>query len=405
MLTPYREILSLRGAVRFSAAGFVARMPISMIGIGVVLLVSSTTGSYGVAGGVAAALSLAASLVSPQIARVIDRFGQSRVLPPILAVHVIALAGLMAAAALDAPYWVLYVTAVLAGSAAVSIGSLVRARWTHLLSGTSRLHTAFSLESVIDELIFVLGPVLVTVLATQVHRLAGLTAVVAFALGGGLAFAVQKSTEPPIRPRGDGAPHESAIRSRALQLIVPIMAGFGAIFGAVEVATVGFADAAGSRAGAGPVLAAYALGSLISGILYGVIRWRASLATRFVIASGVMAVSTIPMPFAPNLLVLAATVFVAGFAISPALIAGFGLVEARVPAAALTEGLTWATTGIGLGLTVGSALAGQIIDSYGANEAFLVSVAGGVFAALVAFAASRTLGRSSELAPTVAPNG
>jgi MFS family permease len=392
VLGPYREILSLPGAFAFSGAGFVARLPISMIGIGIVLLVSSTTGSYGVAGGVAAALSFAASLAAPQIARLVDRFGQARILVPAAAVHVAALLALMAAAVAGAPTWVLYVTAVVAGSAALSVGALVRARWTHLLSGTSRLHTAYSLESVIDELIFVVGPVLVTLLATQVHRLAGLIAVALFTVGGSLALAVQRQTEPPSRRHAtDGAPHTSAIRTRALQLVIPIMAGFGAIFGAVEVSVVGFADAEGSRAGAGPVLAAYALGSLISGLLYGLVHWRASLARRFVIASGLMAASVLPMPFAPNLPVLALTVFLAGFAISPALIAGLGLVEARVPAAALTEGLTWSITGIGLGLTAGSALSGQVIDQYGASEAFFVAVGGGFFAAFVAFAAARTL--------------
>src|SRR5690606_9594215 len=110
----------------------------------------------------------------------------------------------------------------------------------------------YALESVIDELIFVIGPVLVTFLATQVHRLAGLTAVAVFAVSGGLALAAQRHTEPPVRQRVDGERHVSALRSPALPLLLLVMAGLGGIFGSVEVAVVGFADEAGARGVAGP---------------------------------------------------------------------------------------------------------------------------------------------------------
>jgi predicted MFS family arabinose efflux permease len=139
------------------------------------------------------------------------------------------------------------------------------------------------------------------------------------------------------------------------------------------------------------VLASWALGSLISGILYGAVHWRASLGRRLLVACPVFALSIVPLPFVPNLPLLAGVVFVAGFTISPTLIAAFGLVEDRVPASQLTEGLTWSTTGIGLGITVASALAGQVIDGYGASNAFLVSLASGLCAAIVALFAARTL--------------
>ena len=396
VLGPYRQILTVPGAFAFAGAGFVARMPASMTGIGIVLLVSSTTGSYGVAGGVAAALSFAYAVVAPQLARLVDRLGQARVLAPAVIVHALALAALMAAAVADTPHWTLYATAVLAGASVVSIGSLVRARWTHLLTGTSRLHTAYALESVIDELIFVVGPVLVTLLATEVHRLAGLSAVATFAVVGGLALAAQRHTEPPLRHRPDGERHVSAVRSPTLLVLLPVMAGFGGIFGAVEVAVVAFADEAGARGVSGPILAAYALGSLISGVWYGAVAWRSSLTRRFVVACGAMAVSVLPLPLAPNLAVLAVAVFIAGFAISPTLIGGFALVQAGVPSGALTEGLAWISTGLGIGVTLGSALAGQVIDEYGASQAFLVAVATGLGAAVIAFASARTLARSTN---------
>ena len=406
VLAPYRDLFTLPGTLAFSAAGFVARMPISMVGIGIVLLMSSTTGSYGIAGAVAAVFSLAASLVGPQVARLVDRFGQAAVLVPVLVIQVLAMIGLMIAAVTAAPHWTLYAAGIVAGAATPSIGSLVRARWANALAGTGRgLHTAYSLESSIDELIFVIGPVLVTVLATGVHRLAGLTVVLIFAFGGGLALAVQRATQPPARrSRAGGESHGSAVRVPALRVIILVMVGLGGVFGSVEVIVVAFAEEHGRKGAAGFILAAWALGSLISGILYGVVHWRASLARRLLVACPVFAVSIVPLPFVPSLPVLAAVIFVAGFTISPTLIAAFGLVEARVPAAQLTEGLTWSTTGIGLGITATSALAGQLIDEHGASPAFLVPLVSGLCAAAIALSASRMLARSptrAEVAPAV----
>jgi MFS family permease len=396
VLAPYRDLFTVPGTLKFAVAGFVARLPISMVGIGIVLLISSTTGSYGIAGAVAALYSLAASLVGPQVARLVDKYGQATVLVPVLVVQVIAMIALMAAAVNEGPRWTLFVAGVIAGAATPSIGSLVRARWASALAGTGRsLQTAYALESSIDELIFVIGPVLVTVLATSVHRLAGLTAVLVLTLGGGLALAAQRSTQPlPRRSGADGSAGGSAIRSATLRMIILIMIGLGGVFGSVEVIVVAFADEHGSKGAAGYVLASWALGSLISGVLYGAVHWRTSLGRRLLIACPVFALSIVPLPFVPSLPVLAAVVFVAGFTISPTLIAAFGLVEDRVPAAQLTEGLTWSTTGIGLGITVASALAGQVIDDHGASDAFFVSVGSGICAAAVALLAARTLTRS-----------
>ena len=212
-----------------------------------------------------------------------------------------------------------------------------------------------------------------------------------------LALAAQRSTQPlPRRSGADGTPGGSAIRSSALRIIILIMIGLGGVFGSVEVIVVAFAEEHGRKGAAGYVLASWALGSLISGVLYGAVHWQASLGRRLLIACPVFALSIVPLPFVPTLPVLAAVVFVAGFTISPTLIAAFGLVEARVPAAQLTEGLTWSTTGIGLGITVASAVAGQVIDDHGASDAFFVAVASGICAAAVALLAARPLTRAGQ---------
>lgn len=391
MPNPYRALLQTPGAVAFSTAGFVARMPISMVGIGIVLLVESATGSYGIAGAVAATFALVQALASPVVAALIDRVGQARVCVPLLVAHALGIGALLAGAEFDAPVVALFAAAALAGAATPAIGSLVRARWAHALGGTPALQTAYSLESVLDELIFIIGPVLVTVLATSVSRLAGLGTALALAVIGVLALAVQRGSEPPAHG-GRVAPGSGVLRNPGLRVLVAVYIAVGTIFGSVEVVTVAFADERGSQSRAALVLAAFALGSMLSGIAYGA---RAAghttpLPVRFVRTSVTLGLAVMVLPLVGSLPVLAAVVFIAGFAISPALISGFGLVELLVPSQRLTEGLTWISTGIGIGLAVGSSAAGRVVDVAGAQRAFLVTTVAGALVAVGALAGRQT---------------
>ncbi|WP_214411676.1 hypothetical protein [Sphaerisporangium fuscum] len=144
-----------------------------MTGLGTVLLVASLRGRYGLAGEVAAAGSAGYALVSPLVAQLADRFGQGRVLPPLMLLYGVSTVGLIACAHLRAPGWALMGRSGLAGAATPQLGSMVRARWSALLGGSPLLQAAFSLESVADEVLFVAGPVLVTLLATEISRRRG----------------------------------------------------------------------------------------------------------------------------------------------------------------------------------------------------------------------------------------
>src|SRR3984893_893393 len=157
-LRPYAEIFRIPGAWRFSVAAIIGRMPMSMFGLGTVLLISAATGKYGVAGAVSAVGSLGYAFTSPRIARLVDSHGQRRVLLPLLTVFVVATAALIAAVELGMPTWAFFIPGAIAGAAMPSLGTLVRARWSVLLAGSPRLHAAFSFESVAHELCFVIGP-------------------------------------------------------------------------------------------------------------------------------------------------------------------------------------------------------------------------------------------------------
>ncbi|MGH3329003.1 MAG: MFS transporter [Streptomycetales bacterium] len=394
MLTPYRELFVTHGAWAFSLAGFVARMPISMVGLGIVLLVSAVTGEYGMAGALSATFALTQAVVSPQVARLVDRLGQARVTVPGLAVFAAGLVALLLLVEAGAPSWTLFASTAVAGAAMPPVGSLVRARWSHALRGSPRLHTAYSFESVVDELIFVVGPVLVTVLAIQVDRFAGLFAVLVLSVVGTLAFTAHRVSEPP--PSGLGHREAGSVLAvPGLRVVFGCFIALGGFFGSFEVIVVAFASEQGLRVLSGVVLALYAVGSFLAGLAYGAVRFRAPLHRRFRTASAFTAVSVLPLLVVGglgSLPLLAVLAFLAGFAASPLLIGGFALVERLAPASRLTEGLTWAVTGVVLGVTAGASVSGWAIDRFGAGPAFAVPVVSGVTTALVAFTGTRWLG-------------
>jgi len=386
MLTPYRRVLALPGARAFSLTGLVARLPISMVSLGIVILVSSSTGSYALAGGVAAAYLVGNALFAVVQGRMVDRLGQGRVLPWTILVFSVSLSLLMWSVEAGWASPLPQVFAAVGGAAQPQIGSCIRARWSHNLPDKAQLQTAFALEAVVDEAVFVLGPILVTALATTVHPAAGLGAAIASGLLGTMALAAQRSTEPPAH-RGTG--RRGARVPMGWAVLGPLVVsgvGLGMFFGGVEVATVAFAEELGAKAVSGPLLGALALGSLLAGFASGMVQWRTSNATRFRRGMVVLAVSAVPLPFVGGFAVLGVVLFVGGFAIAPTLIAVVAWIEETVPARRLTEGISIVTTGIGVGLAPGAAAVGEVIDRHGASVSYWVPVLAAWVGALVAVA-------------------
>ncbi|MGC0418947.1 MFS transporter [Embleya sp. AB8] len=403
MRNPYRDIFTAPGAKGFSAAGFIARMPISMTGIGIVTMLSELRGEYGLAGAVAATFALATALIAPQISRLVDRYGQSRVLVPATGVSVLAMGALLLCARYDAPNWTLFGCALPAGCMP-SMGAMVRSRWLVLYRGSPHLHTAFSFESVVDEMCFILGPIIAVQLSVAAFPEAGPLAAIVFFTIGVLLFTMQRGTEPPAHPRVAGK-STSVMRIRGLQVLVVTLIAIGAIFGTVDVVTIAFAEEHGQRGAASFVLATYAAGSCIAGIAFGAFKFAAPLPRMLLISVGVTAVTVLPLLLVGSLPALAATVFVAGLSISPTMIITVSLVERLVPPARLTEGMTWTTTGIGIGVAAGSSLSGMCVDHFGARAGFGVAVGAALLAGAVALGGYRVLRRTAPRASTVALAG
>ena len=392
-LRPYAEIFRVPGAWRFSAAAVIGRMPMSMFGLGTVLLISADTGKYGVAGAVSAVGSFGYAFTSPRIARLMDSRGQRRVLLPLLTVFVVATAMLIAAVELQLPTWAFFVPGAIAGAAMPSLGTLVRARWSVLLAGSPRLHAAFSFESVADELCFVIGPAAVTLLATEILPASGVGVAALLCVLGTLWFAAQRGTEPVVVPpdwpvtRQPGQPGRPArVRGAAapgLVVLAPVYLLLGTMFVSIDLSTVAFAQHFGHKPLAGFILGTYALGSATGGLWYGSRQWRAAVEKRFALTLTLTVLGVATFWAQPNLVTLTCGIYLCGLTIAPTLIAGFSLLEAQARPGRRTEAMSWLSSGIAVGVAVGASVVGFVIDAHGPRMGY-------AFAALCGAASAAT---------------
>jgi predicted MFS family arabinose efflux permease len=378
-LHAYRQVLSERRAVAFSIAGFVARLPLSMTGIGIVLLVSLTTGSFGLAGLLTAATTVTAAAASPLWGRAIDSVGQARVLLLTVLINVLSVALLVTSIELGWPLAASVTAAVGVGVGGSLAGSAVRIRWTLRLNGSPLLNTAYALEAMLDEVVFIIGPPLVTYLATAFYPALGISVSALIGLIGVIALAAQRSTQPPRRsmPRGHADWHRLPWR-----VLVPVAfacSALGMVFGGMEVNVVAFAKEAGVLRYAGVILMAWSFGSLVAGAVTGAIIWQASPARRFRVGATALALSLLPLPFVDHPVGVALLLILSGMAIAPTLIASVGVIQSAVDQSRLTEALAWSSTGMAAGVAAGAAAIGLVIDSWGAQAGFVaVGVAGGL---------------------------
>ncbi len=391
MLKPYVHLMRRPGAGSFFAAGIVGRMPISMLGLGIVILIAQESGSYGLAGAISGVGVIAGGLTGPVQGRLVDRLGQRTLLLVGSVLCTVALGGLLVAVRAGAPDWVLYALSFVAGGTRPQVGSFVRARWTYLLGRGRALQTAFALEAVGDEVVFILGPVIVTALATQVSPYVALSVAGVLGLAGGVWLGLLGRTDPPGQPKsssGDQAPFPWV----SIMLLSLISAGLGAALGATEVVTIAYTTEKGQAGLAGVVLAIWAFGSLLAGLWYGSVNWRAPVERRMLFGTILLAITLSPLPWVDNVVALGAVLFCCGFTIAPTLVSITACVEEWVPPQRLTEAITWTVTGILLGVAPGNALAGHAVDVWGPSTAYWVPVGIGVACAVVA-AVSTTFAR------------
>jgi MFS family permease len=398
MFSSYRAIFRTPGSAAFCAAAFLMRIPLAVYPLGIVLIISARDGRYGFAGVLSACYIFGNGLGNPVLSGLVDRYGQRRLIVPCTIVHVAAVVALAVLLRTGAPDWLLVAPTVVLGFTYLSVGSLVRARWSHQLDGQAQLSTALSLESVLDEVVFVVGPLIATLLATQTDPVLVLYFAVVLVAGGAGWLATLQATEPPPHPPDDSG-HRSALRAPGMVVLTLATVAIGAVFATSEISMVAYCGQHGQRSLSGVVLAAIAVGSALSGLLYGTVEWRSSLPRRFRIQAGLFALLPCVLLAAVNVPVLAVCAFVLGLGVAPTLITAFGLVQQIVATRALTEGLSWVSTGLNVGYGAGAALVGGIADQHGARTAFLLVIGSGVAVAALGLAL-RVRGEEPALSQT-----
>ncbi len=383
MSNPYSELFKASGAMGFSLAGFVARMPLPMTGIGIITMISQLSGSYGLAGAVSATFVLTYALVAPQISRLVDSYGQRRVLPLATVISVLGILALLACTYWNAPVWTFFLCAFLAGFMP-SMSAMVRARWTAIYRGQPQLQTAYSLETVFDEISFIAGPPISVGLSIAVFPQAGPLASALLLAVGVCLFVMFRSTEPPVETQKVTQEIKgSVIRISGVWILALLLVFMGIIVGTVDIVSVAFAKQLGHPAAASIVLSVYAIGSCLAGLIFGALKLKTPLHQLLLIGGLATALTTLPFLIANSIFSLSLSVFIAGLFFAPTMIISMALVERMVPERRLTEGLTWLLSGLNIGAAFGAAAAGQFVDIYGASGGFIVSLVAGLGVVLV----------------------
>ena len=380
VLQRYATVLRGRGTAAPLTASIVGRLSLGMTGLALLLLVRDTTGSYASAGLVSAAYALAYGVFGPSRARAADRRGPVRALLLTAAVHPGAVLALVLLAVEAAPTWTLVLPAVLGGATVPPHGPVMRALWGSLLEGPARA-TAYSLESVVVELCFVLGPLLVTVLATTVAPAAAVLTAAGLAVAGALWQAATPAVRGVLPHPDAGGGRVGPLASPAVRALLLTVAGIGVGFGALEVALPAFAEEQGSRpAAAGVLLAVWSAGSIVGGLVYGGLHLATPHRRQLPVLVAALAVGTALPLLAGGPVAMGVALFAYGLAIAPFSACNSVLLGEAAPPGTTTEAFAWNSSMIFGGAALGAALAGLLVERSGPTAGLAVTALAGLLA-------------------------
>ncbi|MFF1629679.1 MFS transporter [Streptomyces sp. NPDC058272] len=361
------------GAAAFFLAAAPARVGVAMAGLGIVWLVHAETGSFGVAGLVTGSFAVAETLVGPQTARLMDRFGQPRVLVPLLCAHAAAITALVALALTGAPTVPLMAAGLASGATIPQIGALSAARWSALLHGRAELTPAFALETISNDAAFLLGPALAVLTATQVHPAAGTVLAGALVVGAGLAFAALRRTAPA--PAATPAPDRTAARgpgallTRNFATLLAVNLALGVFFGSMQVSVSAFADVHHAAAAAGFLYGLMSAASLLAGLAYGRHRRHTPPAAQLPLILAFLACASLLPLLADAPWQLGLALLLPGAGVAPCIIASSTLVESVMDRSVLTQAFTWTNSASAAGIAVSAAAVGRLVDGPGGTQA------------------------------------
>ncbi|MGP3949036.1 MFS transporter [Streptomyces sp. 7N604] len=388
MASGYAELLRARHAARLLAGTLVGRLPNATGHIAIVLFTRAEGGSYTLAGALAAVYGLATAVGQPLLGRAVDLRGQPRVMLPAALLSAFGMA-LFAAVGLD-PLPAAYAAVLAAGFFTPPLEGGLRALWPGVLKREDRVHTAYALDAVAQEVMFTVGPLLVTLLVAVWSEAAALLVINAVGVLGALSVVVS----PPSRA-WRSEPREAhwlgALRSPGLLALLGAFFFVGLALGSITVAALAYSDDHGSDAVYGMLMAALGFGALAGGVVYGARQWRGAPERRLRVLVGLLALGYLPLSLTPGTGAMTALAALSGVFLAPALACAFVVVDRQAPRGTVTEAFSWLVTTFTVGASVGTAAAGPAVEHSGTGAGFAVAGAGGLAGLLVLLATQRVL--------------
>ncbi|MFE9308618.1 MFS transporter [Streptomyces sp. NPDC006706] len=384
----YLEILRARHAARLLTGTLVGRLPNATAAIAIVLFVRAEGGTYSLAGALAAVYGVANAVGQPVLGRLVDLYGQPRVqLPAVLAA---ALAMTVFALSGTQPPAVAYTAVAAAGLFTPPLEGGLRALWPSVLRRDDQVHTAYAMDAVAQEVMFTVGPLLVTLCVSLWSAQAALVVLNAVGVLGALSVVVS----PPSRA-WRSAPREAhwlgALRSPGLLALLGAFLFVGVAMGSITVAAVPYADDHGGDAVYGWLMAALGLGALVGGAVYGARQWAGAPERRLRLLVGLLAVCYLPLLLMPGAVAMVALTVLAGVFLAPCIACAFIIVDRHAPAGTVTEAFSWLVTTFTVGASVGTGVAGPVVEAGGALWGFAVPGVAGAVSLLVLLVTGRVL--------------
>ncbi|MEO3975340.1 MFS transporter [Streptomyces sp. CAU 1734] len=387
-VTGYGEILRAPYAARLLAGTLVGRLPSATGPIAIMLFTRAEGGSYSLASALAAVYGAGTAAGQPLLGRAVDLRGQLRVQLPAALVSALAMVALAVIG--TGELWPACAAVAVAGLFTPPLEGGLRALWPAVLGREDRVHRAYALDAVAQEIMFTVGPLLVTLLVWLWSPAAALLVINALGVLGALAVVL---SEPSRAWRS--APREAhwlgALRSPGLLALLGSFFFVGLALGSITVAGVAYADDRGSEAVYGLLLAALSFGALVGGVFYGARRWTGEPERRLRILIALLALGYLPLALTPGVAAMTVLSALAGLFLAPAIACAFVVVDRHAPRGTVTEAFSWLVTTFGVGAAGGTAVAGPVVESAGTAWSFAVAGGGGAAALLVLAVTRRAL--------------
>jgi MFS family permease len=388
MAAGYLEILRARHAVRLLVGTLVGRLPNATAAIAIVLFVRAEGGTYSLAGGLVAAYGVANAVGQPVLGRLVDLKGQPRV--QLSAAVLSALSMAVFAFAGTGPLPLAYAAVVAAGLFTPPLEGGLRALWPSVLRKEGQVHTAYAMDAIAQEVMFTVGPLLVTLCASLWSERGALLVLNVIGVLGALSVAVS----PPSRA-WRSAPREAhwlgALRSPGLLALLGALLFVGIALGSITVASVAYADDHGGDVVYGWLMAGVGLGALVGGLFYGARRWTGEPARRLQALVALLAVCYVPLTLLPGAVAMTLLTVLAGVFLAPVIACAFVLVDRHAPRGTVTEAFSWLVTTFTVGTSVGTGLTGPVVEAGGTLWGFAVPGAAGAVSLVVLLATGRVL--------------